>query len=310
MRSGHVREAENLTDTLIARKARYTGAVVKTRDNIFAGNDHHKDFINEVARQRPQENLAVVTRIGGDEYGISVWDAKAQELLIFRLDGNNIGAISGAHGRQAGDEIIDRQLLVSNRVAQEAIHQTEMGIAKYIQYHLPRAMDEEFKNSGYATPVKYAIAGPEVVVRVPAQPQRGAEPAGGQPSAPQLHLVDRTTGELYTVTLINKMMPRGLLAEIIPEISDSKGNKVTAWQAGIKVNRLDEYEVRVTADKGNILSISPAEYEALRGQKKVDLETLTGRVEVLPSVTAGFVRIPLEKVSPEIIANRDIAYGQ
>ena len=62
---------------------------------------------------------------------------------------------------KAGDEILDRQLLVSNRVAQEAIHQTRMEIAEYIQYHLPRAMQKEFEDGRYLTPVNYAVAQPE-----------------------------------------------------------------------------------------------------------------------------------------------------
>ena len=304
---GDIPGAKKIIDSMIASQASYTSSRIPGKQNIFVGNDNYKAFINMVARTRPAENLAIVSRMGpgSDEYGIVVWDAANQDILVYRLDGNNIGAISNVHGRQAGDEIIDRQLTVADLVAQEAIGQTSMDVGAYIQHNLPRVMRQEFDHPDNLTPVEYAIAQPEVVVRMPRRSK-----VSPQAGAPEIHLVDRVTGDLYEVAFDSQRINSEYADIPVPVIKDAKGRNIQATAIGLKAERVNDYEIKVEARDANILKISSQQYQKIRSQGNFNLSQLTSHTETLPAVTGGFVRIPLKGVPAELIDNRDIAYGQ
>jgi len=104
-------EISQVKDKLLDSVLRYETKNLKG-EFIFVGNDHFKRVVNYILQNQPDHDVALTFRVGGDEYGKLVWDNNRKKMIIYRFDGNNVGATSGEWGMGIGDKLIDESLRV------------------------------------------------------------------------------------------------------------------------------------------------------------------------------------------------------
>ncbi|MFA5087836.1 MAG: DUF2934 domain-containing protein [Candidatus Omnitrophota bacterium] len=295
--AGDPERIDSAVDELVERVVRYTSPRILPRDNIFAGNQHFKNVINRIMEIRPADSLQVVFRLGevSDEYGAVIWDAPSQRMVIFRVDGNNVGAISNYHGRQAGDEITDGQLQVIREVLNDSALEGERTRSlgerlAYVKENLPAAIQRFFAEKDYRqTPVAYPITQPEVTI-AKAAAQR-MMPDGSE----WVYMLDTKTHEVFSVTLgegDRVWMRNGQGALVaVPETEEP-----------VEVDRLNAFEVKIRSVRDNIqiLKISPEQYRQLERAQKVVWDHPAGPVVPAvtePMVSMGYVEVDARELS-------------
>jgi hypothetical protein len=93
----------------------------RAKGMIFFGNDRFKDTINYLIEHQPAYDWSGTFRIGGDEIGKVVWNARTRMVWVFRFDINNLGKINGQLGVRLGDKIIDEMIRLLDEI-QEPQH--------------------------------------------------------------------------------------------------------------------------------------------------------------------------------------------
>jgi CRP-like cAMP-binding protein len=98
----------------------------RAEGNIYTGNDNFKIMINYLILKRPKQNWSGTFRIGGDEIGKLVWDAKNAYLSIYRFDINNLGKTNFQWGMRVGDKLIDEILRLVNQIDQDNMYMRDI----------------------------------------------------------------------------------------------------------------------------------------------------------------------------------------
>ena len=277
---GSVEEIEKAKSALIEKIVLYRSENIKD-EVIFAGNDYFKILINNVMRDKPKRDLQAVFRIGGDEYGAIIWNVEKQLLTIIRVDGNNIGATTTQHGRQAADKIIDGQIKVINRVLKETgrIEGVPEAIQRYFRETLPP--------QEWLTTADYTLT----------QPEERIKKTGLKERPRRVILLDEN-GDIHTVYLGlgrngEVIAGRSIEGNVIKDILE---DTITLRGPPLKIIDLDKWDAKI---EGFILKIPLHTYEGLRVGNKVEKRgsNWTTKVDTEPMVSIGYVEITANSIN-------------